>query len=363
MRILTRHLVARFLGYFAAFLIVSTITLVIVEMMLNLGDMLRGGGGLADVTEYLLLRVPAYYLRDVIPIAAFGAAYFTFGTAARWLELLAAKAGGLSPRRIAAPLLATGGVLTACAFLLNETWVLDATRGWNQRDAEAEAESIRFREGSFWYQRGRTIYNIGHADRATSTLRGVQIFELDARGRLLRRIQAPSATLDEDDVFRFEAPRVHRFDPSDRAGAPRIEDHEGPVTLDLAEHTGVALMGADLGALSVRELTEVIAREGEEGRRSERPRALLHARLAEPFAVLLFVLVAIPLGARVERGAGRGMTLPALYGIATVTCFFGLRTLAETLTVSGLLPPASTPWALLAGFFAFGGWRLFEMPA
>ena len=361
MRILTRYLVARFLGFFAAFFIVSTVTITIVEMMLNLGDMLRGDGGLSDISSYLLLRLPAYYLRDLVPIVGFAAAFFTLGTAGRWLELLAAKAGGLSPQRIAAPLLVTALLLAGAAFLLNETWVLDATRRWNQRDEIANP--IRFREGSFWYQRGRTIYNIGDADRATNTLRGVRIFELDDRGRLMRSIEAPAATLDAADRFEFQAPLVRRFDPDDRTRAPEIEDHRGVVSLPLQDQSGGALMNADLSTLSVRDLSQVVARQRARGEPAARPRALLHARLAEPWVVLVFVLVAVPFGVRAERGGSQGMTVAALYGIGLVTAFFALRSFVGTLTTNGLLPPSPGPWVLLAGFLALGSWRYARMPA
>ena len=59
MRILTRYLIARFLGTFAAFLVVSTLTIIVVEMMLNLGDMLRDDSGLRGVSSYLFLRIPS----------------------------------------------------------------------------------------------------------------------------------------------------------------------------------------------------------------------------------------------------------------------------------------------------------------
>lgn len=357
---LTRYLVARFLGFFVAFWIVSITTIVVVEMMLNLGDMLRGEAGLSSIASYLLLRLPAYYLRDLVPIVAFAAAFLAVATAARWLEVLAAKAGGVSPHRLAAPLLAAGLLLSASAFVINETWVLEASRRWNER--ESRSHPIRFREGSFWYQRGRTIYNIGNADRKTGTLRGVRILELDERGRLIRSIDAPEARLDGDDRLRFVSPRVRRFDPVDRARPPSLEQHQGEVSLALQDRGSDALMNADLSTLSVRQLSQVVGQERSRGLPSVRSLALLHARLAEPLTVMLFVLAAIPLGVRVEQGEGRGLTGPALTGIAIVAIFFAVRSAAETLAANGILPPAPTPWTVLGAFTVFGAWRYAGMP-
>ena len=361
MRILTRYLVARFLGFFAAFLIVSLATIVIVEMMLNLGDMLQGDRGLPGVASYLFLRLPAYYLRDLVPIVAFAAAFFTLGSAARRLELLAMKAGGLSPHRIAVPLIFTGLGLTVATFLVSETVILEATRTWSQRDTKANP--IAFRQGSFWYQRGRTIYNIGDADRTTNTLRGVQIYELAANGRLARSIEANQATVDAEDRWLFESPLVRDFDPKAIESPPVVTRYDGKVILELADQGGAVLMTADVTTLSVVELQQVIDQHRSRGIAPARPLALLHTRLAEPFVVLLFVLAAIPLGVRVERAGAQGMTIPALYGIVIVAAFFSLRSLTSTLTASGLLPPTPVPWLLLAGFAGFGIWRFAEMPA
>jgi lipopolysaccharide export system permease protein len=360
-RILTRYLVARFLGLFAAFLIVSTLTIVIVEMMLNLGDMLQGDRGMPGIASYLFLRLPAYYLRDLVPIVAFAAAFFTVGTAARWLELMAMKAGGVSPHRAAAPILFTGLALTAVTFLVNETVVLDASRSWNQRNSEANP--IAFRQGSFWYQRGRTIYNIADADRTTNTLRGVQIYELDEDRQLIRSIEAESAIVDDQERWMFRSPLVRSFDRQVPAAPPVSTQHVGEVILPLADESGGALMNADVSTLSVGELQQLILEQQRLGRDPDRPRALLHARLAEPFAVLLFILAAIPLGVRVERAGSQNMTLPALYGILIVAAFFSLRSVTTTLTTEGLLPPSPVPWLVIAGFAGFGAWRYVEMPA
>lgn len=359
-RILTRYLVARFLSTFVVFLIFSTATIIVVEMMLNLGDMLEGDAGMRGVASYLFLRLPSYYLRDLLPIVAFAAAFFTLASAARGLEILAMKAGGLSPHRVAAPLLGVGLALGAGAFIVNETVILEATRLWNQRDSKTNP--ISFRQGSFWYHRGRTIYNIGDADRTTNTLRGVRIYELSDDGRLLRSIEAERATVSAGERWSFEAPLVRRFDPEDPEGPPIAVQHEGELGLDLSDGSGIALMNADVTVLSVRELRQVIAEQQQRGREPSRPRALLHARLAEPFAVFLFVLAAIPLGVGVERARGHGMTLPALYGIAIVAAFFSFRSVAGALTGGGLLPPSPVPWLIVAAFAGFGAWRYAEMP-
>jgi lipopolysaccharide export system permease protein len=123
-RILSRYFAVRFTGLFAAILFASTLTIVIVEMLLNLDDMLRAQDGMTGVLRYLFLRIPSYYLRDLMPVAAFAASFFTLATASRWHETTAVKAGGLSPHRIVLPILATAALLALASLILAETWVV-----------------------------------------------------------------------------------------------------------------------------------------------------------------------------------------------------------------------------------------------
>jgi lipopolysaccharide export system permease protein len=361
-RILTRYLVARFLGLFATFLILSMGTIMVMEMMLNLGDMLKGDHGLPGAASYLILRIPSYYLGDLIPIVAFAAAFFTFGSASRWLEITAMKAGGLSPFRIATPILLTGGVLVAGTFLLNETLVLGTTRAWNLRESGGQSGVlVAFRQGSFWYRTGRTIYNIGLADRATMTLRGVRVYELDERYRLIRSIEANKAHLESENHWRFVSPLIRHFDPAASTEPPSTVRHQGAVTFDMGVSADVALMNADTTTLPLPKLWQVITNRKLGARQLSSNRALFHSRLAEPFAVWALVLAAIPLGMRIERSPGHGMTLSALYGVVAVAAFFSLRSLGTTLTAAGLLPPSPAPWLLLLAFVAFGSWQYRRM--
>jgi lipopolysaccharide export LptBFGC system permease protein LptF len=122
-------------------------------------------------------------------------------------------------------------------------------------------------------------------------------------------------------------------------------------------------MHADATTLPLPKLWQVVENQQLETRELSSNRALFHSRLAEPFAVWVLVLTAIPLGMRIERSPGHGMTLSALYGVLAVAAFFGLRSLGTTLTGAGLLPPSPAPWLLLASFVGFGTWQYSRMSA
>lgn len=357
MRILSRYFAARFLGYFAAILFTSTLIIATIEMLLNFDDMLKAGGGVAGILTYLFLRIPSYYLRDLIPIATFLAAFVTYGVAARWMESTAIKAGGISPFRIVVPVLVGCAAVAAFAFVVNETVVLRATRQWSQLE-RGDDTIVSFRQGSFWYHSGRTIYNIREANRENRTLRGVRIFERDAQGRLVSRMEAHRVQIEDPQHWFFERATIYHFEPDDPSRPTRVE-HARDLRQPIADTGDAALLAADSGTLSIGKILEYIAARPS-SERVRRLQADLHARLADPFVPLLFVLLAIPLGLRVE--ATRSFASPAVQGVLTVGAFYLVRGTSTTLATEGALPVAAAPWCVVALFAAWGTFRLARIP-
>jgi len=349
-RTLSRYFALRYLGLFALILVVSTMTIVVIEMLLNLDDMLSAGEGASAPFVYLMLRIPSYYLRELIPIASFAAAFFALAIGSHWFEVSAAKAGGISPDRLVLPLLAAAVLLAAATFFLGETWIVGSTRAWNRFETGG-GPHISYREGSFWYQHGRTIYNISEADTLRRTLRGVRLFDLDEEGRLLRSVDAPRVDVDDAHLWHIESAIVRHYEPGRVTATARVERLRN-VTLDINDPNDAALINSDLQSLTVDTLRSHAALRREEGENVSRVEAVLYARFVEPISVVLFALLAAPFGLRV--GSGRGFGLPALFGIATVSAYFALRSVSLTLASEGVVSAAVASTTLVA-FFALAG--------
>lgn len=359
MRILPRYFVSRFLGLFGAILLASVLVIVMVEMLLNLDRMLDIQPGAAGVTTYLLLRIPAYYLPDLVPAASFAAAFVALGLAARWQETTAMKAGGIPPLRIALPILGAALVLAAATGVFNETWGVRANQEWKRQLAGASV-AIDYRRGSFWYHRGRMIYSVRGADRATRTLEGIALFERDRSGRLVRSIHADRVRVGEDGVWHFENAVIRDFDP-DLPGSPPRSEARPETALALAlEADEEVLMGADVSLLPLDRLRDDIALRSREGEPVQRLVALLHQRLTDPLAVWVLALLGIPMGLRVENTRTFGR--PALAGIALVAAYFLLRNVGHTLAAEGVVTPAAPAWAVVLLFCGIGTWQLARTP-
>jgi lipopolysaccharide export LptBFGC system permease protein LptF len=296
-RILSRHLLASYAKLFVAILFSALIAVSIIEMLVNFDRIVERESGVRGIATYLLLRIPSYYLSDVIPLASFASAFLAIGLRARERELTAMKAAGVSPLRTALPILAGASVLSAGALVADETLVLACTRAWHRAASNADGELL---EGPGWHRRGDTVYRVGATDPETPSLRDVTVFRLSPAGRLIESVRAEAAHIAEPDRWQLIGAILRRFDP-DRPDAPPITDRAGETTLAIAAASDPARTAATAGTLSLGEIGRRIDARSSRGRDATPQRALLHARLARPLAILPLTLLAIPLGLAVER--------------------------------------------------------------
>lgn len=352
MRTLSRYLIARFVQFFLAVAFVAVLSIVVIELLLGLDRMLAIGDGWRGAVTYLWLRLASEYASYILPVTAFLSAFLTMALVAYSREWTALKAGGISLGRLAAPVLACGAVLALAAAVFHEAVAVDARLAWNtQRDGDT---NIRFRQGSFWYQRGSRIYSVAEADRATRTLHDVQIFERDPRGRLRRSISAQSVDILDGDNWRFHNALIRDIDPDAPGSLAGIEQH-AKIVLAIADPPERALMSADPSSLRVARLREYIAARERRGASAVSQRALLYSRFGDWISIALLVAAAIPLGLSVERTRSLGRS--AAYATATLVGFLGLRGLEAVLSAQEVVPPhiaVSATLLALASFAAVG---------
>jgi lipopolysaccharide export LptBFGC system permease protein LptF len=239
--------------------------------------------------------------------------------------------------------------IAAVALVLNEGLSVRASAALRQRGEPTSGISLR--SGTIWYHTGRFVYNIGRTEVDSDTLLEVRVFERDASGRLVRLIQAERAEQLAPQRWRFEGVAVRRFDPA-RPDAPPVVELAERMELELAEARSPSLLRAEIAALPLRELVRH-ARQGGDPRLV----ATLHQRLTGPLLVVLFVLLAVPLGLSAERT--RTLALPALQGVVLLFLFLLAREYAPSFALHrGPVPAMLAPWLVLGLFGLWGGWRL-----
>jgi lipopolysaccharide export LptBFGC system permease protein LptF len=355
-RILSRHALASYARLFLAVLVASLFALAIIEMLVNFDRIVERESGLRGIGTYLLLRIPSYYLPDLIPLASFAAAFLALGLPARRHEVTAMKAGGISPLRPALAILAGAAVLSAGALLAGETLIRACAREWIR---PGPAAGVARSSGAAWYRRGDTVYRVGAVPGDARSLRDVLVVRLSPEGRPLESTRAEAAELADGEHWRLIGATRRRFDPS-RPDAPPITRVGVADRLELAAAGPVTAPEVAARALSLAQLRQAIEDRRSQGRDATAERAALHGRLVQALAVLPLTLLAIPLGLAVERT--RSLEVGALHGLAVIATFHGLRTIAAALASAGWTGAVWGPWIGLALLSGYGAWQLVRAP-
>jgi lipopolysaccharide export system permease protein len=347
---LSRYVATRFLRAFLGSLLILALSVLVVDMLLNLDEMLEAGGTLQSALRYLWLRLASVYLPYLLPVATFTAAFFSLGLLARNREIIALKAGGISPLLALIPLFIASTFIAMLALLASETLTVDASAALAKR-AGAPSGGIELRAGTIWYHTGRYVYNIGSADAGSDSVRDIRVFERNEAGRLVRLVQAARARRLAPHEWRFEGATVRRFDPEHPEAPPSVE-RAHQITLRLDEERSPRLLQAEIAALPIWTLARYVTAAPQD----PRARSLLHQRLTGPLLVLLFALLAVPLGLRVERT--KSLALPALEGVVILFFFLIAREYGAGFASASATTAALAPWAIVAAFAGLGFFQL-----
>jgi lipopolysaccharide export system permease protein len=357
-KILWRYISVSFLRAFLGSLVILALVVVIVDTLLNLEDVLQTTDTLWGAIQILFMRTASLYLAYLIPFAIFAGIFLSLGTAARAREILAMKAGGVSPLRAVLPLFFWSVVISVAALILNETVTVPASSSLNEH-LGIRAGEIYLGSGTIWYHTGRFIYNIRSPDPKEESVRDIRVFERNEAGRLVRLIRAKEARREAPRIWQFRGATVRRFDPATPDAPPSIE-HAPVITLELAEDRSPRLLRAELATLPIGTLARHVISVRASGDKAPGAEALLSQRLSIPLMVILFALLAVPLSLRVEHT--QSVALPAVQAALILFLFLMAHEYVPRFAGLGSLSAAFAPWIVLTLFFAYGAWRLARAP-
>ena len=314
------------------------------------------GSSIFELLRWLAAQLPTA-LAQTLPIAMVLAVLLTLGRMEGDRELLAFRAGGVALGRIVAPFIVLGALATVATIAVNQ-WVTPRTHAW------VATEYWRMTAGgSGLFRLADQILPVGEFsltfDRAVdrdTRVQGVRIERWE--GDRLVLVRAASGTFEGADlvlrgyrtqIFEFGALDVDTSDPADTLRAFVRLDSRGPS----ADATLRLQLGVDPDELiarfsrggfeDARSLTELVAAwRSEVGSASERRSSgvLAMRRLAEPFANVALLLVAVPLslGWARSRGVAFGLSL-----VVTLVWYL-LSTVGQFAAQSGTLPVVVGPW-------------------
>lgn len=365
MRLLDRYQLRELLLAFGYCLGGILIFWVSFELLGEMDEFRRRELGLAETARYLGHRLPLHLLLQV-PVALLLALLYALTRHARYNELVAMRAAGVSLWRLSVPYLGTGLLLSLAMLALNEYVVPDAAsranavlegRGANEGRPEAAwRRNVNFLDPVT----GRTWSLVGFNPDSLE-LQGVQI-QWKGQGGAQERLMAEAGHW-EDGAWVFEG--VTRFTfPADPMGFPESFQTNRLVVRDFPETPAhlrsEVKISRMLGSLKKSRQVQLSLREIEvyrelHPRLTPRFDALLstwfHDRLASPWTCLVVVLIAIPAASgSARRNAFVGVAAALFLAFA----YFVVKEFSLAAGSGGYLPPWLAAWLPNLGFGGLG---------
>ena len=338
---LGRYFAGRFvvsaLGVFAAIFVL----LVLVDYI----EMVRKTSGLVSaspimVAETSLFRVPQL-LEKMMPFCVLVGAMTCYLALSRRLELVIARAAGVSAWQFVAPALASAILLGVLATIAYNPMSAALSETSKRMEAElfgaAPGGGVQDASG-FWVNQvnadGQTIINAARSQQQGVRLTGLTLFRFDTDNKFKERVEARSATL-EDGFWLFKSVRRFSLD------SPPVDQDSFELATSLTP-AQVRNSFSTPETVSFWQLPGYIRSSESSGFATAGYRLQYHKLLAQPFLLAAMVMLAASVSLRFFRFGG--VQKMVLSGVGAGFLLYVLSKVTEDLSKAELMHPIAAAW-------------------
>jgi lipopolysaccharide export system permease protein len=335
--------------YFAGRFVISAIgvfaSIFMLLVLVDYIEMVRKTSGLASasaimVAETSLFRVPQL-LEKMTPFCILIGAMTCYLALSRRLELVVARAAGISAWQFISPALASAiglGVLATVAYNPMSANLREVSKQMEaQLFGSAPGGGIQDAAG-FWINQvtddGQTIINAARSERQGVRLTGLTVFSFDNDNQFKERIEAREATL-EDGYWLFKSVRRYTLN------APPVDQDSFtlPTSLTAAQ---VRNSFSTPETVSFWQLPSYIRSSESSGFATAGYRLQYHKLIAQPFLLAAMVMVAASVSLRFFRFGG--VQKMVLSGVGAGFLLYVLSKVTEDLSKAELMHPIAAAW-------------------
>jgi len=335
--------------YFAGRFLVSAIgvfaSIFVLLVLVDYIEMVRKTSGLVSasalmVAETSLFRVPQL-LEKMMPFCVLIGAMTCYLALSRRLELVVARAAGVSAWQFIAPALASSIMLGFLATVAYNPMSANLRELSKRMEAElfgsAPAGGVQDASG-FWLNQitpdGQVIINAARSEQQGIRLTGLTLFRFDTQNQFLERIEAREAALEEG---RWVFKTVRRFS----LDAPPVEQDTFtvPTTLTPAQ---VRNSFSTPETVSFWQLPSYIRSSESSGFATAGYRLQYHKLIAQPFLLAAMVMLAASVSLRFFRMGG--VQKMVLSGVGAGFLLYVLSKVTEDLSKAELMHPIAAAW-------------------
>ncbi len=340
MKILDKYITRNFLGTLFFALIAFTVIYIIIDAVGFMDKFIDRNVSFFIVAKYYLFYLP-YIVILTLPVATLLASLFSVGQLARYNELIAMQASGLSMYKILTPLFVVGIFISLLAAYTGERFVpytnqlkKDVYQTYVDKIKKTNMD-LQTKDICLQIDENRWLL-IGFIDTNDNTAFKISIQNY-TQNRLVKRIDAPRMTW-KNEKWHLVNGYIRQFS-NDKETAQSFDDLE---LVDLRfRPQDIARVQKKAEEMSYWELKDFINEVKRTGGNPNRWLVDLYLKLAFPFANLIIILFGAPLASRKTR-SGTALS----FGISLFICFlyFGIIKVGQSLGHNGTLPPLIAAW-------------------
>jgi len=307
--------------------------------MIDFLELMRRSADIKDVSGLLIAKISMFRVpfitERVLPFAVLVGAMFCYLNLSRRLELVIARAAGISAWQFITPAVAIAALIGIATTTIYNPISANLREQSTRLEAELSGRDGGFRNvgRDFWLRQrnddGQAIINAKSSRQQGIQLGGVSIFRFDASGHFHDRIEAKSATL-ETGYWRLEEARFYASGvaPTER------DSFRLPTTLTPVQ---VGESFATPETVPFWQLSSYIDLAENAGIAAGGYRLQYYQLLAQPFYLVAMVLLAAAVSLRFFRFGG--VQKIVLGGIGAGFLLYVMAKVAGDLSKAGLLAP------------------------
>jgi lipopolysaccharide export system permease protein len=348
--------------YFASRFLISAVgafaSIFLLLVLVDYIEMVRKTSGLPSVSAIMVAKTSIYrvpqLLEKMMPFCVLIGAMTCYLALSRRLELVVARAAGVSAWQFIAPALASAIALGFLATVAYNPMSANLRELSKRMEAEmfgsASGGGIQDASG-FWLNQvasdGQWIINAARSEQQGVRLTGLTVFKFDNDYQFKERIEAREATLEEG-RWAFKSARRFSLD------APPVDQDSFfiPTSLTPAQ---VRNSFSTPETVSFWQLPSYIRSSESSGFATAGYRLQYHKLIAQPFLLAAMVMLAASVSLRFFRFGG--VQKMVLSGVGAGFLLYVLSKVTEDLSKAELMHPIAAAWLPvsvggLAGFLA-----------
>jgi lipopolysaccharide export system permease protein len=337
---------SRYFGMrFLTSVIGSFVGVVALAAMIDYVELMRRGADWPNATAWILAKISMYRVPQlterIMPFSVLVGAMSCYLSLSRRLELVVARAAGVSAWQFVAPAMIGAFVFgTVATTVYNPVSAVLHERS-KRLEADMQGENLSALQentSGFWVRQksadGSAIINANSSQEQGATLGGVSVFTFDNEGHFQARIEAKSATLQQG-YWQLDDARVYTS-----GKAPDIEDSYRLATNLTLEQVRESFATPE--TVPFWQLPNYIDMADRAGLGAAGYRLQYQLLLARPFLLAAMVMLAASVSLRFFRFGG--VQKMVLGGISAGFLLFVLSKITEDMSKSELMSPTAAAW-------------------